>query len=469
MTTPNLLSKLATIGDGPIAESESVERYATDVTRNYHGQPIAVMRPRTTEEVAAIVQVCAQAAVSVVPHGGNSGLVGGSVPVHDDKSVVVSLERMNAVRDLDLLSNTVTVEAGCLLVDVQQLAADKDRLFPLRHGGLSSQIGGNLSTNAGGTNVVRYGMARNLVLGIEVVLANGATWNGLNRLPKHNTGYDLKHLFIGAEGTLGIITAAKLKLFPPPQLSETVLFAMNTCAAAVDLLARCRAELDEFLSTFELMSGAAVESVVDTAASPMDSSHEWYVLAEFAATSKRVPLEEMLLDVIGTAADDGLIADAIIAASASQSRKLWNIRERIPALIVEDPTCVKGDSSVPISAIPKYIAAADQGVARLVPNARVLVFGHIGDGNIHYNVLRPPGMSEEEFAVFGPALTLVIENAALELGGSLSAEHGLGQRKMHRAAAVLGDEELELMRLIKRSLDPHGLLNPGKVVEEPDV
>ncbi len=464
MVSDQLLTTLGAIGDGPLAGSETA-RYATDATGNYHGLPLAVMRPRTTNEVSEIVRACAGSGVSIVPHGGNSGLVGGAVPLGDGQSVVVSLERMRAVRDLDLASNTVTVEAGYLLVEIHELASDNGRLFPLRHAGLSSQIGGNLSTNAGGTSVIRYGMARNLVLGVEVVLADGSVWNGLHHLPKDNTGYDLKQLFLGAEGTLGIITAAKVRLFPSPKLRTTAWVGVGSCANAIDLLQRCRSELDEFLSTFELMNRHSVERHLDGRKSPLPNVHEWHVLAEFSATSDRVPLEETLLDVLTKASNDAIVEDAVIAASARQAEALWDIREGIPAVLIEEQTCVKGDTGVPVSAIPEFVATADAGVQAILPLARIITFGHVGDGNIHYNVVRPAAMSAEEFAGHRPAITRVIEEAALDLGGTLSAEHGLGQKKLQRIAQILSPEELKLMSTIKLALDPQGIMNPGKLID----
>jgi FAD/FMN-containing dehydrogenase len=463
MESDELLAALARIGAGPLPDADTV-RYATDATDNYHGVPLAVMRPRNVGEVSEIVRVCAETGTSLVPHGGNSGLVGGAVPIGDDASVVVSLESMRTVRDLDLASNTVTIEAGLLLVELQELAADNNRLFPLRHAGLSSQMGGNLSTNAGGTNVIRYGMTRNLVLGVEVVLADGTIWNGLNRLPKDNTGYDLKHLFLGAEGTLGIITAAKVRLFPAPKITTTAWIGTPSAARAIDLLQRCRSELDEVLSTFELMNRTSVDYHLKGRASPLPDHHEWYILAEFATTSERLPIEDILLEIFARASNDGVIGDAVIAQNATQVRSLWSIREGIPTVLIEESSCIKGDTGVPISAIPAFLAAADTGVRAIVSDAQIVTFGHVGDGNIHYNVVRPDAMPAQEFAHHGPALTAVIEEAALALGGTLSAEHGLGQKKAQRITEVLSNEELDLMRVIKRALDPQGIMNPGKII-----
>jgi len=464
MPSNALLVTLGGIGDGPLPVADN-EQYAADATKNYHGVPLAVMRPRTTSELVEIVRSCAAADVSIVPRGGNSGLVGGAVPVDDEQSVVVSLEKMRTVRDIDLVSNTVTVEAGYLLVELQALASSNDRLFPLRHAGLSSQVGGNLSTNAGGTNVIRYGMARNLVLGLEVVLADGTVWNGLNRLPKDNTGYDLKQLFLGAEGTLGIITAAKLRLFPAPKLQRTAWIGVASCTAAVDLLMRCRAELDEFLSTFELMSRNAIERYLNGRRAPLAGSHEWHILVVVASTSDQIPLEETLLDVLGQANTDGVVEDAVIAADDQQERTLWEIREGIPAALINDPTCIKGDTGVAVGAVAEFVTVADAGVRALLPNAEIITFGHVGDGNIHYNVVRPDSMEPQEFAGYRSDIMRVIEIAALDLGGTISAEHGLGQKKMRRIADVVAAEELDLMRLIKGALDPLGIMNPDKLVD----
>jgi FAD/FMN-containing dehydrogenase len=433
--------------------------YFTDWRRQYSGSAECVVRPASTAEVAAVVRLCAQAGVAIVPQGGNTGLCGGSVPSGQAREIVVALGRMNRIRELDRLNDTITVEAGCVLANVQRAAEDAGRLFPLSLAAEGScQIGGNLSTNAGGVNVLRYGSAREQVLGLEVVLPDGRVWDGLRGLRKDNTGYDLKQLFLGAEGTLGIITAAVLRLHPKPSASSTAWVALERAQNAIELLGFLHERLGERLSAFELLSRNCVEAVLAFAPGtqdPLAAVHPWYVLAELADSGDEHPLREQVEKALVDAAERGVIADAAIAQSGEQARALWRIRESVPEAQF---TNVKHDISVPISKVAEFIERADARLAARFADARVYAFGHVGDGNVHYNV------GPERLVAERPAVNRIVYDTVAELGGSISAEHGLGQLKREEIRSHKSALELELMRTLKRALDPGGLFNPGKVL-----
>jgi FAD/FMN-containing dehydrogenase len=401
------------------------------------------------------VALCRAENVAVVPQGGNTGLCGGSVPTGSRREVVVALGRMNRIRNLDRLNDTITVEAGCVLANVQRAAEEAGRLFPVSLAAEGScQIGGNLSTNAGGVNVLRYGTAREQVLGLEVVLPDGRVWDGLRGLRKDNTGYDLKQLFLGAEGTLGIITAAVLRLYPKPTANATAWIAIESPAAAIELLAFLHERLGDRVSAFELLSRACVEAVLSFAPAtqdPLGAAHPWYVLAEIADSGDERALRERVEEALGEAK----VIDAVIAQSVDQSRALWRIRETVPEAQF---TNVKHDISVPVSKTAQFIERAGERLAARYPNVRPYAFGHVGDGNIHYNV-GPESMVAERAGV-----NRIVYDVVAELDGSISAEHGLGQLKREEIRAHKEPLELELMRSIKRALDPDGLMNPGKVI-----
>jgi FAD/FMN-containing dehydrogenase len=433
--------------------------YFTDWRRQYSGSAECVVRPASTAEVAAVVRLCAQGGVAIVPQGGNTGLSGGSVPTGQAREIVVALGRMNRIRELDRLNDTITVEAGCVLANVQHAAEDAGRLFPLSLAAEGScQIGGNLSTNAGGVNVLRYGSAREQVLGLEVVLPDGRIWDGLRGLRKDNTGYDLKQLFLGAEGTLGIITAAVLRLHPKPSASSTAWVALERAQNAIELLGFLRERLGERLSAFELLSRNCVEAVLAFAPGtqdPLAAVHPWYVLAELADSGDERLLREQVEKALVDAAERGAIADAALAQSGEQARALWRIRETVPEAQF---TNVKHDISVPISKVAEFIERADARLAVRFPDVRVYAFGHVGDGNVHYNV------GPERLVAERPAVNRIVYDTVAELGGSISAEHGLGQLKREEIRSHKSAIELELMRTLKRALDPGGLFNPGKVL-----
>jgi len=442
-----------------LTASQDTRPYFTDWRRQYTGSAECVVRPASTAEVARVVELCAAHGVAIVPQGGNTGLSGGSVPTGKGREIVLALGRMNRIRELDRLNDTITVEAGCVLANVQRAADEAGRLFALSLAAEGScQIGGNLSTNAGGVNVLRYGAAREQVLGLEVVLPDGRIWNALRGLRKDNTGYDLKQLFLGAEGTLGIITAAVLRLHPKPSASATAWIALASAAAAMELLAFLHERLGERLSAFELLSRNCVEAVLAFAPGtqdPLARPHPWYVLVEIADSGEEQALRERVEKALMDAAERGALADAALAQSGEQARALWRIRETVPEAQF---TNVKHDVAVPISKTADFIERATERLAARYPDVRIYAFGHVGDGNIHYNV------GPERLVAERAAVNRIVYDTVAELGGSISAEHGLGQLKRDEIRAHKSPLELELMRRLKQTLDPQGLMNPGKVL-----
>lgn len=433
--------------------------YLTDWRRQYTGTAECVVRPSCTEEVARVVQWCAKEAIGVVPQGGNTGLCGGSVPTGRRRELVVSLSRMNRIRELDPLNDTITVEAGCVLAAVQKAADDAGRFFPVSLAAEGScQIGGNLSTNAGGVNVLRFGSSREQVLGLEVVLPDGRTWNGLRALRKDNTGYDVKQLFLGAEGTLGVITAAVLRLHPKPGARATAWAGLESPQAAVALLSSLRQRLGDRLSAFELVSRECLEAVLAHASAvrdPLAARHPWYALLELADSGAQAELHERAERALFECAEDRTLRDAVLAQSEAQAKALWHIRETIPEAQFSN---VKHDVSVPVSRTPELIERAGRALREAFPQVRPYVFGHVGDGNLHYNV-GPQSMLAHRAAV-----NRIVYDAVDALGGSISAEHGLGQLKREEIRRHKSALEIELMQKIKSALDPEGLMNPGKVI-----
>jgi len=458
MTLPHLLAEIVGARN-VLTDPAQTKPYFTDWRRQYSAPAECVVRPAATAEVAAVVALCAREEVAVVAQGGNTSLVGGSVPTGTRREIVLSLGRMNRIRSLDPLNDTITVEAGCVLAAVQQAAEDAGRLFPLSLAAEGScQIGGNLSTNAGGVNVLRYGTAREQVLGLEVVLADGRVWDGLRALRKDNTGYDLKQLFLGAEGTLGIITAAVLRLFPRPSATATAWIALDSPRAAVELLGGLRERLGERLSAFELASRACVEAVLAHSPGlqdPLAATHPWYVLAELGDSGDPAALRERVESALADCAERGALRDAALAQSGEQSRELWRIRETIPEAQF---TNVKHDVSVPVARIPEFIDRAGRSLRERFGEIAIYCFGHVGDGNLHYNVGSEALMARRE------EVSRVVYDALDAFGGSISAEHGLGQLKREEIRRHKHPLELELMRSLKRTLDPGGLMNPGKLL-----
>jgi FAD/FMN-containing dehydrogenase len=442
--------------------------YENDWRDQYHGKAAVVLRPATTDEVARVVALLHEAGTPIVPQGGNTSLCGGSVPDSSGLQVVVSLSRMNRIRALDVDNNTMTVEAGCILANLQAAAAEHDRLFPLSLAAEGScGIGGNLSTNAGGTAVLRYGNTRDLVLGLEVVLPDGRVWNGLRALRKDNTGYDLKHLFIGAEGTLGIITAAVLKLFAKPRSQATAYAALAQPADAVALLTLLRARCGERVTGFELMSRLCIDLVLRHMPGnhdPFREPHPWYVLVELSDSSAGRALAELLEETLSAGVEAGIVRDAVIGSSEAQRRALWQIREHIPEAQKSDGASVKHDVSVPVSRVPEMIERASQRLVERFPGLRIVAFGHVGDGNVHYNCGKPAGQEAADFFAHSHEVNRIVYDVVTELGGSISAEHGLGVLKRDEIKRYKSALELELMRTLKNALDPRGLMNPGKVL-----
>jgi FAD/FMN-containing dehydrogenase len=439
--------------------------YCTDWRGRYTGQPLCVVKPGTAEEVAAVVQTCAAAGIAIVPQGGNTGLCGGATPVGGE--VLVSLTRLNRVRAIDTDNNTLTVEAGCTLSAVQEAAASAGRLFPLSLAAEgTATIGGNLATNAGGVQVLRYGNARELCLGLEVVLPDGRLWNGLRSLRKDNTGYDLKHLFIGAEGTLGLITAAVLKLYSRPRQVATAWATVATPAEAVALLTRLREKIGGRATAFELVGRPALELVlrhIPGSRDPLATRSDWQVLIELSDTMES-DLDAPLEDTLGAAIEAGEATDAVIAKNESQAQALWQLRENISEAQKIEGLSIKHDISVPVSRLAEFITRADAALARAFPGVRIVCFGHLGDGNLHYNQSKPFAQDNAAFIAQTDAVNRIVHDLAHELGGSISAEHGLGQLKRKEILRYKSTVEMDMMHAIKLALDPHQLMNPGKIL-----
>ncbi len=434
---------------------------------HFRGRAQMVVRPSATEDVAAVVSLCAEARLPIVPQGGNTGMCGGATPLDTGDAVILSLARMNRIRAIDPGNNTMTVEAGCVLQTLQEAAAKADRYFPLSLAAEGScMIGGNLSTNAGGTNVLRYGNAREQVLGLEVVLPDGRIWDGLLGLRKDNTGYDLKHLFLGAEGTLGIITAAVLKLFPQPHRIDAAFCAVASIPAALDLLDLARRDSGDRVETFELISRPVVDLVlkhIPGTHDPLSGRHDHYVLLEQSSTAS-ADAADRFVAMLADAMDKGLIIDATVAQSEKQRRDFWALRENASESQKLEGASIKHDISVPVSAIPAFHDDAWEAVQAIEPNARLVAFGHAGDGNLHYNIAEPQGGDRRSFLAKTAAVNKAVHDAVHAHKGSISAEHGIGQLKRAELVRYKPDVALDVMRQIKDILDPYGLMNPGKVL-----
>lgn len=458
------------VGDAHVlTRDDDVARYISDWRRNYRGAARAVVRPASTGEVARVVATCAAYGVPVVPQGGNTGLVGGSTPDASRTEVVLSLDRMTAVRSVEAMDNTMTLEAGCTVLAAQEAAASRGRLFPLSLASEgSATIGGVLSTNAGGEQVLRYGNTRDLALGLEVVLADGRLLDGLSALRKDNTGYDLKHLFIGGEGTLGVVTAATFKLFSLPRTVVTAWVSVRDPQAAVELLARLTESVGERVTAFELINREALAQVLTHGLAgmrdPLADSYPWAVLFDVSETSLLLDPTPAVEEMLGTAMEDGLVTDAAIAASGQQAHDFWALREHVPEAQRLDGPSIKHDISVAISRIPAFIAQAGAELERLVPGVRVVCFGHVGDGNLHYNQSKPAGMPDAHFRAQEEALHDVVHAIVARMQGSISAEHGIGRLKQSAFLQYKQPVALDLMGRIKRALDPANTFNPGRVL-----
>ena len=451
-----------------IRDTADMAPFLTEWRDRYQGKAALVLQPGTHAEVADILKIANDARIAVVPQGGNTGLVGAQIPDESGTQVVLSLQRLNRVRDIDIASNTMTVEAGITLEMAQQVAESAGRLFPLSLASEGScQIGGVLATNAGGTAVLAYGNARDLALGLEVVLADGRVWDGLRRLRKDNTGYDLKDLFVGSEGTLGIITAAVLRLFPRPVERVTCIAGLDDLESATALFARAYEAAGQMLTAFEILPRLGVEFVLRHGRDVRDllsEPHPWYALLEFTSPRRGDAPTRIAEAVLTSGMDDGEIADASVAASGAQAAQLWRLRTLMSEVQRQEGGSIKHDVSVPIARIPEFIARANQLVDLMIPGARPVPFGHFGDGNIHYNVSQPAGMDKAVFLSNWETLNAAVHEIVLDLGGSISAEHGIGRMKRDLLPHAKGPLAIDLMRRIKASFDPNGILNPGKLL-----
>jgi FAD/FMN-containing dehydrogenase len=466
--SPELVARFAAIvgREHALTDPDQQLPYLREMRDMYQGRSSLVLRPGTTEEVAKILALAHEHGIPVVPQAGNTGLVGGQIPMRGE--ILLSVARMKQVRAVDAAGFNMTVEAGLTLAEAQAAADEVNRLFPLSLPSEGScRIGGNLGTNAGGVAVLAYGNARQLVLGLEVVLADGRVWNGLCALKKDNTGYDLKDLFIGSEGTLGVITAAVLKLFPKPAEKATAFVGLPDLESALALFTLAQETAGTSLTAFELMARIVVEFVTKHAPGtrdPLSGKHAWYVLLETSGLKADGTAERVLTETLEAAAGRGAIADAAIAGSLAQQRDFWRIRESYSEAQKPLGANVKNDVSVPVAKIPAFIARADAAVERICPGARPLPLGHFGDGNIHYNIAQPAGMAKDAYMAMWDAIAGAVHEIVLDLGGSISAEHGIGQMKVAELAHAKGEVAMDLMLRIKGALDPKGILNPGKVL-----
>jgi FAD/FMN-containing dehydrogenase len=464
----DILGRLAAIAGEKhvIADACGMDGYLREPRGRFHAQAVGVVAPGSTQEVAAILSCCNELGVPVVPQGGNTGLVGGQVPAGEGREIVLSLRRLNALREIDLDTNSMTVEAGMILAEAKEQADRAGRLFPLTLAAEGScTIGGNLATNAGGTNVIAYGSARDLVLGLEVVLADGRIFSDLSKLRKNNTGFDLTHLFAGSEGTLGIITAAVLKLFPKPRAVETAFVGLASPRAAVDLFALSRDIAGLEITSFELLPRLGLDFVQThfAAREVLRSRCPWYVLLELSS-QRAEGLSERLGALLATASEKHIIEDAVIAASLEQRAQFWKLRELLPEAERQEGGSIKHDVSVPIADIPIFLEEAERAVRAAIPDARLVAFGHVGDGNIHCNVSQPVGADKNAFLIRWDEINALVHGLVIAHKGSISAEHGIGQLKRDLLAQVKDETAMEVMRAIKKALDPKGILNPGKLL-----
>jgi FAD/FMN-containing dehydrogenase len=468
---PALLGRLRALlgADALLTEPADCAPYLTDHRALYHGRALGVALPRDTGQVSRLLALCDEARIGVVPQGGNTSYCGGATPDESGGQLVVSLHRLDRIRSLDPENYSLTAEAGCRLADVQAAADAAERFLPLTLGAQGScQIGGNLSTNAGGTNVLRYGMMRDLVLGLEVVLADGRLLQTLSTLRKDNTGYDIKSLFLGAEGTLGIITAASLKLFPKIRVEASALVALPDVRAAVTLLSRLRTASGDRVSSFELMPRIALELTrryLPGSSEPFaDLPYPWYVLCELSSARAADPLDAILEDALGASLGSGTVLDAVLARSERERQELWKLRDGIPEAQRRAGTGLKHDVSLPIDALPEFVARAASWLAAHVPEGLLVAYGHVGDGNLHFNLTQAPGSDGQALLARGEAVRRVVHDLVREFDGSFSAEHGIGRLKVAELERYASAVELELMRTVKQAFDPNGIMNPGKVL-----
>ncbi|WP_412064631.1 FAD-binding oxidoreductase [Rhizobium sp. SYY.PMSO] len=467
----DLLDRFAAIVGEKHAVRDSAE-IAPHLVENrglYHGASPMLLKPGSVEEVSAILKLASKTGAAIVPQTGNTGLVGGQTPREGGSDIILSLERMNRIRDIDPIGNTIVVDGGCILADVHKAAAGHGRMFPLSLGSEGScRIAGNLSTNAGGTAVLAYGNMRQLCLGLEVVLPTGEIWNGLRRLKKDNTGYDLRDLFIGAEGTLGVITGAVLKLFPQPLGHQVAFAGLQSVDDALTLFKNASSLCGTALTGFELMPRIGVEFTtrhIPGVRDPLETAHPWYVLIDISTSDSAETAERMMSTLLEQGYEAGLIQDATIASSETQQKAIWHMRESMSDAQKPEGGSIKHDVSVPVAQIPQFMAEAEKAVVAAMPGARVCAFGHMGDGNIHYNISQPVGADKAEFIGRWREINEIVHGLVLRHGGSISAEHGIGQLKRDELASIRPDIEIDLMRRIKTAFDPAGIMNPDKVLK----
>ena len=468
MTQPLHDELCALLGnDAVLTRPQDTEAFEIDHRRLYRGHALAVALPRSVAQVAAVARWCNQHRIGLVPQGGNTGYCGAATPDESGRQLVLSLRRLNRIRELDAANFSMTVEAGCVLAAVQQAAAAAERYFPLSLGSEGScQIGGNLGTNAGGLNVLRYGMARDLVLGIEAVLADGSVLHGLKSLRKDNSGYDLKSLLIGSEGTLAIITAATLKLWPRMRSQATAVLGLATPADALELLALMRAAAGERLSSFELLPRIAIELTmrfIDGVRDPLPQPHPWYVLCELSSSAEE-DLDELLQQTLSMAMERSLVLDAVLANSERVRSAFWQLREQVPEAQRRAGPSLKHDISVPVAALPQFISDASLWVREQVREGVLVCYGHFGDGNLHFNITGVDGAADPAFLAREPAIRRAIHDLVARYCGSISAEHGIGRLKREELQRYASPVALASMRAIKRALDPNGIMNPGKLL-----
>ncbi len=470
---PELLDRFTSIvGDANvIRDAAGLAPHLVEDRGLYKGSSPLLLKPASTQEVSAILKLASETGTAVVPQTGNTGLVGGQTPRAGGSDIIVSLARMNRIRDVDPVANVLVADGGAILADVQKAAEEVNRLFPLSLGSEGScRIGGNLSTNAGGTAVLAYGNMRQLCLGLEVVLPTGEIWDGMRRLKKDNTGYDLRDLFIGAEGTLGIITGAVLKLFPRPVGHQVALAGVGSTEDALALFERASTLCGSALTGFELMPRIGIEFTsrhIEGVRDPLSEPHPWYVLIDISTSDSAQTAEVMVHALLEQGFEAGLVRDAVIASSVAQQKALWTMRESMSGAQKPEGGSIKHDVSVPVSKIPQFMAEAEKAVLAAMPGARVCAFGHMGDGNIHYNISQPVGADKQAFLDRWREINAIVHAIVLAAGGSISAEHGIGQLKRDELAHIRSPIEMELMIRIKKSFDPAGIMNPGKVIFVP--
>jgi FAD/FMN-containing dehydrogenase len=470
--SPELLSQfIGIVGEKhTLGVNDDLTRYTHENRGYVIGETPLVLKPKSREEVAEILILANKNNTAIVPQGGHTGHMGGGVPVAGSNSIVVSMERMNRVLDIDLVANTLTVEAGVVLENIQNIASDNNRLFPLTLGAQGScMIGGNISTNAGGTGVLAYGNTRELVMGLEVVLPNGEIWNGLNKLRKNNTGYDLKNLFIGAEGTLGIVTAAVLKLFAAPAAREVAWTGFSSTENALEFFQTAKSMAGNQLTAFELVPRIGLDFLLkhfDRYSDPLAQIHPWYGLIEISSGRSIEDARVLTEEIFANGLEREIVEDGVLASNISQQKLFWQMREDLPHSQRPEGASIAHDISVPIGRVPELIERGEPLVTAIVPGARMVAFGHMGDGNIHFNFSCPLGMDDKKYMSHRIAVNEVVYGLVIELGGSISAEHGIGLFKRDILQQVKSPVEMAMMRQIKQGFDPNGIMNPGKVLSE---